>query len=1238
MSLIKSSSREAIEKNIRTEIAAGKPREQAVAIALNVARHLRSGGGVEPTQAQKSAGNYKKAHVVVHGLGISIENPRGTVRRGVDKKTNRRWSVRMPDHYGYIKRTEGADGDHVDCTVGPDPHSDTVFVIDQQDAETKKFDEHKCMIGYASENEALRAYKKSFSDGRGRERIKHVRRMSVAEFKRWLIEGDTTQEIRKFASGGAVPDFAWIGSGNPDEEPVVDKPETIVPRPEPLFTGETPSNYETLEGGNLPSHAERELVDETKGGQKPQQEKHTADAAAGMSTLERVSRRLVGTMPGEERTQLWPERLVRSGTTLAGDVFTGKLAVAPPGLRREDITDIPGEAQPNDELLERAQDIAGLILAETSVRVPPRKVTHTSGVKREIPRDTVEPVKETVPKNEIPRDTVEPVKETVPKNEMTLRTGAGDEGVGPVHLGRMESRPVEIEAGRVEWKTADGLTHRTDGPAIEMADGAKEWWQNGKYHRTDGPAIEWADGAKEWWQNGKYHRTDGPAIEMADGAKEWYQNGEYHRTDGPAIERADGAKEWYQNGKYHRTDGPAIEWADGAKEWWQNGKYHRTDGPAIERADGAKEWYQNGKYHRTDGPAIERADGAKEWYQNGKYHRTDGPAIERADGTKVWYQDGEYHRTDGPAIEMADGTKEWYQNGKLHRTNGPAIERADGTKMWYQNGGRHRTDGPAVERADGTKEWWISGERQEPPQPQAPGFYSAVERAVEHIPQGKMTGQQWLGTLRNKPGVKPEEMDWIGLTEFLESRRSEPTTQQQVKEFIAENKVDLREVLKQSSETKFERWSQGGGENYRELLLTLPKSKDKFTKSHWEESNVLVHTRVDDKMVRQAATPELIAERSKQQKEIAAKKSLNIEEIQSDWHQKGRDTGYKERGVPDAPFKKTWPELVLKRLLTEAAEKGYERMSWTTGKTQNNRYNLTKHVDRIDLFQRTDGLYGLNVRDKHGRNVISRQLNDPPNELPELIGRELTEKLVSQPFDTGGVRSLSGLDLDIGGSGMTGFYDQMIPKMIEKIGKQWGLKAQRGEIATGVEVHYVDIPKKMREDIMSGGQPLFARGGPVSAPDDEKRRAADGSVQRTVDWAKELTRTPGKTGSLVSTVGGRTDHLPLEVPGGAYVLPADFVSAVGQGNTLSGLKVLEQMFKITKGKSLPRAPKTAKFAAGGAVPIMAAGGEFVVPPEAVIELGDGDLDRGHDVLDAWVLKMRKNHINTLKNLPGPEQS
>lgn len=143
------------------------------------------------------------------------------------------------------------------------------------------------------------------------------------------------------------------------------------------------------------------------------------------------------------------------------------------------------------------------------------------------------------------------------------------------------------------------------------------------------------------------------------------------------------------------------------------------------------------------------------------------------------------------------------------------------------------------------------------------------------------------------------------------------------------------------------------------------------------------------------------------------------------------------------------------------------------------------------------------------------------------------------------------------------------------------------------------------------------------------------SVAIALDVARRAKRADGgrvHTGSIVSAVGGRTDHHPMEVPEGAYVLPADHVSSLGQGNTLNGLAVLEQMFGDG---GHPRAHGGAAPSSGAGVPIMAAGGEYVITPEKVAEIGGGDLDAGHKILDQWVVANRKKHIKTLSKLPGP---
>ena len=116
-------------------------------------------------------------------------------------------------------------------------------------------------------------------------------------------------------------------------------------------------------------------------------------------------------------------------------------------------------------------------------------------------------------------------------------------------------------------------------------------------------------------------------------------------------------------------------------------------------------------------------------------------------------------------------------------------------------------------------------------------------------------------------------------------------------------------------------------------------------------------------------------------------------------------------------------------------------------------------------------------------------------------------------------------------------------------------------------------------------------------------------------------------GPIVASVAGRTDHLPMHVEAGSYVVPAAEVSAIGEGNSLNGFKILEAMM-AKRGGVKARGPVQA-------TPIIAAGGEFVIPPETVLVIGEGDIDYGHAILDELIKAIRQKTIKTLQKLPGP---
>ena len=141
---------------------------------------------VEPTEAQKKAGNYKKGHVKIQGFDITIENPKGAIRKGVDDN-GKAWSTEMKNHYGYFKNTEGKDGDHIDVFIGDNPNSKRIFVVDQVNPKTKEFDESKVMLGFDTEDEAKKAYLSNYSkDWKG---FKDITYVDIDTFKEWLYDG-----------------------------------------------------------------------------------------------------------------------------------------------------------------------------------------------------------------------------------------------------------------------------------------------------------------------------------------------------------------------------------------------------------------------------------------------------------------------------------------------------------------------------------------------------------------------------------------------------------------------------------------------------------------------------------------------------------------------------------------------------------------------------------------------------------------------------------------------------------------------------------------------------------------------------------------------------------------------------------------------------------------------------------------------------------------------------------------
>lgn len=173
----------------------------------------------EPTEAQKEAGNYRMGHVKIDGMDVTIENPKGSIRRGTDAD-GKKWESEMHYDYGYIRGTKAVDNDHIDIFLSDNPETGNVFVVDQVNPKTGEFDESKVMYGFASEQEARDAYLSNYEEGwKGLGKITEV---TKEEFKKWI--DSSTRKTKPFSEYASVKatesqkEKAIDNQGNPINE------------------------------------------------------------------------------------------------------------------------------------------------------------------------------------------------------------------------------------------------------------------------------------------------------------------------------------------------------------------------------------------------------------------------------------------------------------------------------------------------------------------------------------------------------------------------------------------------------------------------------------------------------------------------------------------------------------------------------------------------------------------------------------------------------------------------------------------------------------------------------------------------------------------------------------------------------------------------------------------------------------------------------------------------------------
>ena len=215
-----------------------------------------------PTEAQKKAGNYKMGHVKVGAFDVTIENPKGSERSGTDAN-GKKWSVKMNNTYGYIRGTEGVDGDHIDVFLAEDMDKwdgKYAFVVDQYNPDGT-FDEHKVMLGFNSMEEARSAYLSNYEKGWENGRRIVVARIKTDDFQKWVDSSHRkTKPFAHYVIAGAadVSDNEKKPSASKKGKPRVSK-EDEVKRTVEHFPMETPEEAAAFDK-RIPEMEDSELL------------------------------------------------------------------------------------------------------------------------------------------------------------------------------------------------------------------------------------------------------------------------------------------------------------------------------------------------------------------------------------------------------------------------------------------------------------------------------------------------------------------------------------------------------------------------------------------------------------------------------------------------------------------------------------------------------------------------------------------------------------------------------------------------------------------------------------------------------------------------------------------------------------------------------------------------------------------------------------------------------------------
>ena len=326
-------------------------------------------------------------------------------------------------------------------------------------------------------------------------------------------------------------------------------------------------------------------------------------------------------------------------------------------------------------------------------------------------------------------------------------------------------------------------------------------------------------------------------------------------------------------------------------------------------------------------------------------------------------------------------------------------------------------------------------------------LYSNAWQGIQNIQQDKATPLQWLNMLKNNGSLKKEEDKWLGLSEYLEKSKKKSMGKNEILAYIEQNKVKVEEYIIPSENKLTKAYSIQELENKKEIVFSISNIEE------WEVDDDIHYGKLTNgKAIAWTRIGDICQN---------GEKILIIDELQSKRHQLRRN---KNSNIPDAPFGNHWYELVMKRLMQYAAKYNYQKIAWTKGKLQKERYEIGMDYDNIIYVK--DNLQhifpGKLIIQPHKSVPTVHSIENEQNMI-DIIGLVFSKRILAGEYVLENVKAAE--------QGIEKFYDHVLLNFMKMYCKRWNSSVKEDYIAN-YPLYTVEITPSMRKSVLKG-QAMF---------------------------------------------------------------------------------------------------------------------------------------------------------------------